>query len=161
MTDKFSITEIEEFQKLKRRMLQLERWGETIDEELGKLQRQKKHQIEESKEINEKLNNEFKNLNAASSLFSLSDVPDTALEIKDTTYVTTNKKELLLDKMLNDYKALNPEETTVPFGWLKSELQDKYSIKTRSVSNFFTGILDSYERVGGKRNRAVVMKEKK
>jgi hypothetical protein len=161
MTDKFSISEIEQFQKLKKRMRQLDSWSESLKVEMEKLRRQQGHESKERTEIEETLRTRFKQLEAASSLFSLSDVPDTALEIKETHYVTANKKELLLEKMMNDYKALNPEETAVPFRWMKSELETRYEIKTRSVSNFFTGILDKYELVGGSRNRAVSLEEKK
>ena len=34
-------------------------------------------------------------------------------------------------------------------------LAEKYQIECRSISNFFVGILDEYELVGGNRNRAV------
>ena len=161
MAVKFSVPDIEDFQKLTKRLRSLEKWDRTISEEQAKLKRQKRHLDEEKVEIQKVLKTKYKALNQAKSLFSTSDVPDTALDVEATHYVTTSKKELLLDKILADYQLLNPKEKTCSFTHVKKELADKYDIKTRSISNFFHSQLENYKLIGGNRNRAIVMRKMK
>ena len=65
------------------------------------------------------------------------------------------KKKRLLCQVMSKYLAVHPTAESVPFTWIKSHLAEKYQIECRSISNFFVGILDAYELVGGNRNRAV------
>jgi len=159
MPQTFSIQQIEDFQKLTKRLVQLEKWDRAISEEQEKLQRQKRHLDDEKSEIEKSLKTTYKALNQARSLFSTSDVPDTALDIEATHYVTTSKKELLLDKILADFQLLNPSEKTCSFQHVKKELAEKYDIKTRTISNFFNTQLQSYKLTGGNRNRQIVLKK--
>ena len=161
MAAKFSIRDIEDFQKLTKRLLSLEKWDRTILEEQDKLQRQKRHLDDEKAGIQKTLKTKYKALNQAKSLFSTSAVPDTALDVEATHYVTTPKKELLLDKILADFQLLNPKEKTCSFTHVKKELADKYDIKTRTISNFFHSQLQGYRLVGGNRNRQIVLKQQK
>ena len=48
----------------------------------------------------------------------------------------------------------------MPFKWIKEALADKFSIETRRISNFFVGMLDEYEWIGGNNNRAIKLMEK-
>ena len=73
--------------------------------------------------------------------------------------VSSEKKKLLLPIILNDYLKEDPEADSVPFRWIKARLEQEYKIKCRSISNFFIGILDDYELVGGNRNKAVKLKK--
>ena len=161
MAVKFSISDIEDFQKLTKRLRQLDTWDQAIAEEAEKLERQKQHLDDERREIEKTLKTTYKALNQAKSLFSTSDVPDTALDVEATHYVTASKKELLLDKILTDFQLLNPKEKACSFTHVKKELADKYDIKTRSISNFFHSQLENYKLIGGNRNRAIVMRKAK
>tara|TARA_B100000029_G_scaffold302201_1_gene295080 strand:+ start:384 stop:770 length:387 start_codon:yes stop_codon:yes gene_type:complete len=100
-------------------------------------------------------------LSKAKGLFSSSDMPDTALDIESTHYVSGKKKELLLDKILVDFQLLNPNEKTCSFQQVKQELSEKYNIKTRTISNFFTRELKALKLIGGNRNRQIVLNSKK
>jgi len=44
---------------------------------------------------------------------------------KATHYITTSKKELLLDNILADFQLLNPKEKTCSFQHVKKELAEK------------------------------------
>jgi len=161
MSQKFSIEQIEDFQKLTKRLSQLEKWDRAIADEQEKLQRQKRHLDDEKADIQKKVKTTYKALNQAKSLFSTSDVPDTALDIEATHYVTTSKKELLLDKILADFQLLNPKEKTCSFQHVKKELSEKYDIETRTISNFFNAQLQNFKLAGGNRNRSIVLKSQK
>jgi hypothetical protein len=87
-------------------------------------------------------------------------VPGTALDIEATHYVTTSKKELLLDKILADFQLLNPKEKTCSCQHVKKELAEKYDIKTRTISNFFNSQLQGYKLTGGNRNRQIILKKR-
>ncbi|MCP4082742.1 MAG: hypothetical protein GY743_21140 [Planctomycetaceae bacterium] len=90
----------------------------------------------------------------------MSDVPDSALQkVEVKKNVSSEKKKLLLPIILNDYLKEEPEADSVPFRWIKSRLEQEYKIKCRSISNFFIGILDDYELIGGNRNKAVKLKK--
>ena len=161
MADKFSIRDIEEFQKLTKRLQQLDTWDQAIAEEREKLDRQKRHLDDERRDIQKTINSEYKALEKAKSLFSTSDVPDTALEIEAKHYVTAAKKELLLEKILADFQLLNPKQKTCSFNHVKKELSEKYDIETRTISNFFNTQLENYKLTGGNRNRQIVLKKTK
>ena len=161
MADKFTIRDIEEFQKLNKRLQQLERWEQAIAEEREKLDRQEQHLVGERQDIQKKLKTTYKALSNAKSLFSTPKAENAPMEIESKHYVSANDKEMLLEKILNDYKLLNPKEKTCSFNHIKNELAQKYEIETRSISNFFVGLLSNYELVGGNRNKAIVMPKTK
>ena len=161
MSEKFSIEQIEDFQKQSKRLRQLDSWDQAIAEEAAKLARQKEHLDEERTQIEKLMKTKYKALSKAKGLFSTSDVPDTALDIEATHYVTGAKKELLLDKILADFQLLNPNEKTCSFQQVKKELAEKYNIKTRTISNFFTRELKAFKLIGGNRNRQIVLNSKK
>ena len=56
-----------------------------------------------------------------------------------------------------DYRRANPDAETVSYTEVKNALAETYKIKTRSITNFFLGILCDYETVGGNRNKAIVL----
>jgi hypothetical protein len=159
MAKKFNTDEIAEFLRLKKREGQLIRWQESIAEEQAKLERQKRHQQDELAELQATLEKRFAALNDNLELFSLSDVPDSAvIELNPSGRgVSEEKKRLLLPAILEDYKATHPDAENVPFRWIKAHLEDKYKVKCKSISNFFVGLLDEYELAGGNRNRSVVL----
>ena len=157
---KFSVEDLEEFQRLKKRQRQLLRWRESIKEDLARLKDQQRHQEEELASVEEVLGGKYQALEGKLELFTLSDVPDSALQrAEGKKNVSSEKKKLLLPIILNDYLKEDPEADSVPFRWIKARLENEYKIKCRSISNFFIGILDDYELVGGNRNKAVKLKK--
>ena len=76
----------------------------------------------------------------AKSLFSSIEAGNAAIEIETKHYVSASDKEVLLEKILNDYQLLNAKEKSCPFTHVKKELSQKYGIETRSISNFFVSL---------------------
>lgn len=159
MAKKFNTDEIAEFLQLKKRESQLVRWQKSIAAEMTKLENQTRHQQEELAELQETLEKRYSSLNDNLELFSLTDVPDSAVIdlIPDGRGISLEKKELLLPAILEDYKATHPDTQNVPFRWIKQHLEEKYKVKCKSISNFFAGLLEEYELAGGNRNRSVVL----
>ena len=162
MTNKtFSIDQIESYQKLKKRQRQLVRWSESIADEMAKLERQKRHQEDELKEINKQIKNKFASLDKHEELFAayqaFNDSLGTFDEIIGARYVTHDQKEMLLERCISEYRALNPESQNLPFKWLKQHLATKYDIECRSVSQFFKDTWEGSEFEGGNKNRSLVL----
>ena len=153
----FTIEQLQEFQRLGKRLKQIEGWKQEMADQMAKLERQQRHADEEAAEIEKRLSGEFAELAKVAELFSTSAVPDTALTLEETNYVTKDKKELLFVKILRDYKRANPDAKTIPYKEVKKTLAETYKIETRSIANFFLGILSDYETVGGNRNKAIVI----
>ena len=63
MAGKFSVDEIQQFHKLKTREQQLLKWRASIDDEMERLKRQKRHQSEELEELQATINKKFAALN--------------------------------------------------------------------------------------------------
>ena len=156
MAGKFSVDEIQQFHKLKTREQQLLKWRASIDDEMERLKRQKRHQSEELEELQATINKKFAALNSQSELFSLATDWSSGLSVDEVKKgMSSEKKKRLFPQIMSEYLAVHPKAESVPFTWIKSHLAEKYKIECRSISNFFVGILDEYERVGGNRNRAV------
>ena len=156
MAGKFSVDEIQQFHKLKTREQQLLKWRASIDDEMERLKRQKRHQSEELEELQATINKKFAALNSQSELFSLATDWSSGLSVDEVKKgMSSEKKKRLFPQIMSEYLAVHPKAESVPFTWIKSHLAEKYKIECRSISNFFVGILDEYELVGGNRNRAV------
>ena len=94
--------------------------------------------------------------NSQSELFSLATDWSSGLSVDEVKKgMSSEKKKRLFPQIMSEYLAVHPKAESVPFTWIKSHLAEKYQIECRSISNFFVGILDEYELVGGNRNRAV------
>ncbi len=89
----------------------------------------------------------------------VTDVPDTALDEIGTSYISTEKKELLLARCIDEYKAIHPDSGELPYKWLKEHLATKYSINCHSVSQFFKNVWADREFGGGNRNRYLVIND--
>ncbi|MDB4368475.1 hypothetical protein N9Z38_02990 [Mariniblastus sp.] len=166
MTKKtFSIDQIESYQKLKKRQRQLVRWSESIADEMAKLERQKRHQEDELKEINKQIKSKFAGLDKHEELFVLEQAKILTDSVKafhaivGAKYITHDQKELLLERCISEYKALNPESQNLPFKWLKQHLATKYEIECRSVSQFFKDTWEGSEFEGGNKNRSLVLED--
>jgi hypothetical protein len=153
----FTIEQLQEFQRLSKRLKQVEGWKQEMAEQMAKLERQQRHADEEAAEIEKRLSGEFAGLAEVGELFSTSAVPDTALTLEETGYVTKSKKRILFKKILADYSRANPVAETISYTEVKKTLAETYKIKTRSIANFFLGILSDYQTVGGNRNKAIVI----
>lgn len=153
----FTIEQLQEFQRLSKRLKQIEGWKAEMDEEMAKLERQQHHADEEAAEIRQRMSGEFAELGEVAELFTTSPVPDTALTLEETGYVTKDKKRLLFRKILADFKRANPEAETISYATVKNTLAETYKVNTRSIANFFLGILSDYKTVGGNRNKAIVL----
>ena len=159
MAGKFSVDEIQQFHKLKTREQQLLKWRASIDDEMERLKRQKRHQSEELEELQATINKKFAALNSQSELFSLATDWSSGRSVDEVKKgMSSEKKKRLFPQIMSEYLAVHPKAESVPFTWIKSHLAEKYQIECRSISNFFVGILDEYELVGGNRNRAVQCK---
>jgi len=98
-------------------------------------------------------------VNSQSELFSLATDWSSGLSVDEVKKgMSSEKKKRLFPQIMSEYLAVNPKAESVPFTWIKSHLAEKYRIECRSISNFFVGILDEHELVGGNRNRAVKCK---
>ena len=98
--------------------------------------------------------------NSQSELFSLATDWSSGLSVDAVKkgMFSEKKQRLVTHQMMGEYLAVQPTAESLPFTWIKSHLAEKYQIECRSMSNFFVGILDAYELVGGNRNRAVKCK---
>ena len=95
-------------------------------------------------------------VNSQSELFSLATDWSSGLSVDEVKKgMASEKKKRLLLQVMSEYLAVHPTAESLLFTWIKSHLAEKYQIACRSISNFFVGILDAYELVGGNRNRAV------
>ena len=157
MAKRYSVKDMLKYKQLKRRQEQLQRWGKSLDEQIDKILRQREHQREELDGIEKDLSGKFAPLEDASGLFNWSDVPDQLLSDDEKHYVTQEKKRIIFQSILQKYKAANPKEKTLPYKELHRMLREDYGIETRSVTNFFKGLLEKQELVGGTRNRAIVL----
>lgn len=155
----FTIDEIEAYQKLKKRQVQLVRWGESIAEEMAKLERQKRHQEDELKEKSKEIKKKFADLDKHEQLFVNKQRNDNVHDIKGAKYVTHDQKEILLERCISEYKALHPESKNLPYTWLKQHLAIKYEIECRTVSQFFKNIWVDRDFAGGNKNRSLVLKD--
>ena len=95
-------------------------------------------------------------INSQSELFCLAADSISGLSM-DTIKegMSFEKKKRLLSQMMSKCLAVHPTAESVPFTCSKSHRPEKYKIECLSFSNFFVGIWDAYELVGGNRNRAV------
>ena len=78
------------------------------------------------------------------------------LNIYNPNYVTTDDKEKLLEKILEDYKSENPKAKSMSFSNIKNVLLNRYKIETQSTAMFFRNQIREYETTGGNKNKAVV-----
>jgi hypothetical protein len=155
----FSIEQIEAYQKLKKRQVQLMRWSESIAEEMAKLERQKGHQKDELAKVSEQIKSKFAGLDEHEQLFVPREVADKVMDIVGAKYVTHDQKEALLQRCVMEYKSLHPESQNLPFRWLKDHLASKYEIDCRSVSQFFKDVWVDGEFAGGNKNRSLVLED--
>lgn len=158
----FSIPELLKFQMLQTNLKQIEKEISEIDSEIELLQQKKTEATKRIEDINADLNGKYKELSKAmtkNKLVPLSPFESENIQIESPHYVSKFEKELLLSKMISEYRRLYfPNKGAVPFSWIKSQLKEKYDIETKSISNFFVGILDKYELVGGNKNRSISLK---
>jgi len=157
MEKRFSVEEMLEYKKLKRRQGQLALWAIKLGEDMDKLIKQQQHHKQESDELEAKLAGEFSELEEASTLFNWSDVPDQNLSLEDRNYVTNEKKQLIIKSLLQKFQRANPDVDRIPFKTLHKMLEQDFQVETRSITNFFKNQLPEYELVGGTRNRSVVL----
>ena len=155
----FSIDQLEAYRKLKNRQAQLERWSESIAEEMAKLERQKRHQVEELDDITREIKKKFADLDKHEQLFVNKQRNDNVHDIKGAKYVTHDQKEILLERCISEYKALHPESKNLPYTWLKQHLASKYDIECRTVSQFFKNVWVDSDFAGGNKNRSLVLKD--
>lgn len=160
----FSIQDLLKFQNLHKKLEQLQLEISEIDKDLLLL-KQKKEQAEKARdEINSDLTANYKELTEIAKKTSLFTFFQSGseefekLEIESPNYVHSSEKEMILTTMLSNYRRLYPDHESVPFTWIKHELKQRYGIETKSISNFFVGILDNYELLGGNRNRSISLK---
>ena len=161
MAKSFSIEEIQRFHKLKTREKQLITWQESIAAEMGKLERQKRHQEDELANLRKEIKQKFAALDKETDLFNVEDQSVERIAPENVKKgMSSEAKARLLPTIIGAYLSTHPKEDTVPFGWIKEHLEEQYEIKCRSISNYFTGILDDYKLVGGNRNRAIKVVQK-
>ena len=154
----FTIEQLHQFRQLSNRLRHLKMSKQEMADQIAKLEREQRQADEEAAEMEERLNGEFAELAEVADLFSTAQaVPDTILPLEETNYVTRDKKELLLVNMMRAYKRANPDANTITYTEVKKTLAETYKIKTRSIANFFLGILSDYQTVGGNRNKAIVI----
>lgn len=151
----YSTHDLQEFVNLKKTEKQLKAQTELYNQEIAKLQNILRDVA--VKTHDNKLNLEqYKELDKCEGMFNFV-VEAKPIKNFDRKYVKATQKEAILLKMFSDYQALNPQATKIPFSWLSETLANVYKIKTRSISNFFTGILSRYELTGGPRNKCVTI----
>jgi len=158
----YSIPELLQFQMLQTNLNRIQKEIGEIDSEIELLQQKKTEAKKRIEDINTELNGKYKKLSKAmakNNLVPISPFESEKIEIDSPNYVSKFEKEILLSKLISEYRRLYfPEKGAVPFTWIKSQLKEKYDIETKSISNFFVGILDKYELVGGNRNRSISLK---
>lgn len=117
--------------------------------------------VEDIAEIKAVLETDFSELLDAEDLFATtersSEAPSAELVIEGTGYVKKETKVKLLAKIFDDYRRSNPKAETISYGEVKETLRRNYGIECRSIANYFVGMLDDYETVGGNRNKAIVL----
>ena len=109
MAGKFSVDEIQQFHKLKTREQQLLKWRASIDDEMERLKRQKRHQSEELEELQATINKKFAALNSQSELFSLATDWSSGLSVDEVKKgMSSEKKKRLLPQIMSEYLAVYP-----------------------------------------------------
>lgn len=158
MPNKFSVEQLLEYKKRKKRQSQLTAWGEDLEQEMQTLTRKRERQAKDLRALEASIAKEFSELEKTSSLFNWSGIPDQTLSLEDRKYVTQEKKEIIFNSLIEKFKTANPKAKTFPFKELHQMLEKDYQVETRSVTNFFKDILPKYELVGGTRTRSIVLK---
>ena len=157
----FSIQDLLKFQNLHKKLGQIQLEIDEIDKEQLLLQQKKEEAEKDREEINSDLTANYSELTAIAkntSLFTFFQSGGEEVgkfEIESPRYVHSSEKEIILTTMLSNYRRLYPDHESVPFTWIKHELKKRYAIETKSISNFFVGILNNYELLGGNRNRSI------
>ena len=126
---------------------------------MAKLERQKVHQKEELAELQKEIKKKFAALDGQTELFSVEDQAVDRIAPQNVKKgIGLEAKKRLLPTIIGEYLATHSGEDKIPFTWIKKQLEEKYDIKCRSISNYFIGVLDDYKLVGGNRNRAIKVK---
>jgi len=76
-------------------------------------------------------------------------------------YVCQSDKVHILTEIIVKFKRVYPSRKTLPYTWIKEQLLIHYGVNTKSIANFFIGMLDRYEKSGGNRNRGILIGELK
>ena len=157
----FSVKDIREFQKCMKRITQIEKWSLEIDAKIAVLKNQKQHAEKEKAELQEKVKTEFFELEQVKDLFAISEIPDSALSPEESKYIDSEKKSGMFRKVIDS--ILSESETPkviISFREMKQKLEEIYDFETKNLPQFFRKELADFEKIGGVRNRKIVIPAK-
>ena len=157
----FTVEQLREYRGLMTRLTNATQQRMQLNLQIADLEEKEAMVDAEIEQLEALLGSKFDGLRQAEDLFTVLKNPGdeelAELEIEGTGYVKKETKEKLLRKIFADYRRANPQATAISYRDVKETLEQNYGIECRSIANFFVGMLDSYETVGGNRNKAIVL----
>jgi hypothetical protein len=147
-------------QALKREM-QVKNWKKELLDKTAIIEKQLEHARNDLEAVKEILDKDAELTAAARQMMNialeLQAGSKDSLNIYNPNYVTTEDKEKLLTKILEDYKSENPKAKSMSFTNIKNVLLSRYKIESQSAGMFFRNQLKEYQTTGGNKNKAVVL----
>ncbi|MDA7886472.1 hypothetical protein N9B10_06265 [Pirellulales bacterium] len=147
-------------QALKREM-QVKNWKKELLDKKAIIEKQLEHARNDLEAVKEILDKDAELTAAARQMMNialeLQAGSKDSLNIYNPNYVTTEDKEKLLTKILEDYKSENPKAKSMSFTNIKNVLLSRYKIESQSAGMFFRNQLKEYQTTGGNKNKAVVL----
>ena len=147
-------------QALKREM-QVKNWKKELLDKKAIIEKQLEHARNDLEAVKEILDKDAELTAAARQMMNialeLQAGGKASLNIYNPNYVTTEDKEKLLTKILEDYKSENPKAKSMSFTNIKNVLLSRYKIESQSAGMFFRNQLKEYQTTGGNKNKAVVL----
>ena len=147
-------------QALKREM-QVKNWKKELLDKKAIIEKQLEHARNDLEAVKEILDKDAELTAAARQMMNialeLQAGSKDSLNIYNPNYVTTEDKEKLLTKILEDYKSENPKAKSMSFTNIKNVLLSRYKIESQTAGMFFRNQLKEYQTTGGNKNKAVVL----
>lgn len=141
---------------------QVRAWAKELADKIATLQRQRQDAERELTSIQEVLNADSELTAIARRMMKKAVAKgggrSGGMAIPNPNYVTSNAKQELLLRILQDHRQENPKAQGMSYSAIKSVLQSRYGIETASAGLFFRNELKEWETRGGNKNKSVVLK---
>ena len=152
---------LKEISQALKREIQVKNWKKELLDKKAIIEKQLEHARNDLEAVKEILDKDAELTAAARQMMNialeLQAGSKDSLNIYNPNYVTTEDKEKLLTKILEDYKSENPKAKSMSFTNIKNVLLSRYKIESQSAGMFFRNQLKEYQTTGGNKNKAVVL----
>ena len=145
----FTVAEISEYTELKREQARREITCDRLTHEAKRIAQTLEQERKALTELRRRLE-DYAELDSAGLIQNT--------EETGVKYVKSSRKEDMFQVLIDEYATENPKAESIRFSELHERLTARYGVECRSVSNFFKDILSEYDKIGGKRNRAIMLK---